>query len=489
MTMHALSSMDAAWFLGETPSMSFHVANLHLFDKPPRGADPMRKLREQVGERAPYLPLLHRRLDQRSLKMGNPVWIDEPDLDLDYHLQRIKLPAPGRPQQLIDAVVQLHTPLLDRAHPLWQIWLIEGLAGGGFALYMKLHHGGVDGGSASMVVDGLFGDTARPQGTATGAPVQPTPPPTPASLLLRTAEDLYLRMPLRVMQTARELWQLQGEAAPSGKRFGLDDLRQLMRPAPRTPFNRGLSPARSFGWASLPLSAVKALGKAHQATINDIVLAVITGALRQHLAGRQQLPRQPLVAGVPVSVRTPGDTAHNNQVSLMLARLPVDEADPARWIPVIRRSVDAAKNLQDAARPVSRLLVEMPSLRAPAVNNLMSMMEGMKAAEDLRLHHHLPPFVNLYVSNVPGPRQPLRFDGMAARTFIPVPLLMHGTALNITCVSYLDRIDFGVLASPEALPDAQALADGLVEAYGQLQQRLAATAPAAAAGNDLRSPA
>lgn len=471
--MKPLSSMDASWFHGESQAMPFHVANLHLFDQPSgRKVDLLAELRRLVSERAPYLPLLHRKLDARSLRLGNPVWVDEPELDLDYHVQRVQLAAPGGQQQLNELVVQLHQPLLDRNRPLWQLVLIEGLADGGFALYMKLHHGAVDGGSASMVVDGLFSGEPVAQGGADGSALAPQREPQLAELLWRTTMDLWVETPRKVAGALREMSQLDTAGAKDGERFGVRDMLELAKPAPRTPFNIGLTPERTWGSASLSLSEVKAFGKARDATINDVVLAVITGALRRHLDEQGRLTREPLVAGIPVSVRADGDTAHNNQVSLMLARLPVNEDDPQTWMPIVRRSIGAAKRLQEAARPIARLQVELPSLRLPGVNNLGSMMEGLKAAEDLHLHHQLPPFANLWVSNVPGPRKPLVFAGQAAKTFIPVALVMHGTALNVTVISYLDRMDFGVLASPQAVPEAQQLADLLVTEFETLKQTL-----------------
>lgn len=478
--MQPLSSMDASWFHGESPRMPFHVANLHLFDKPTGKVDLFARLREQVAARAAYLPLLHRKLDLKSLGLGNPVWLNEPELDLDYHVRRVRLAEPGGRQELAQTVVELHKPLLDRRHPLWQIVLIEGLEDGGYAIYMKLHHGGVDGGSASMVVDGIFADEAVVQGGAPGSEPLVRQAANLPTLLWNTAMDWHVRTPLRMMRAAREMMEVHVASMSDKDRFDARDMMELMQPAPRTPFNTGLTTARTWGWTSLPLADVKAFGKAHQATINDVVLAVITGALRRHLAACGRLPTRPLVAGVPVSVRVDDDTAHNNQVSLMLAKLPANEADPKRWMPVIRRSVQAAKKLQAAARPMARLQVEVPSLRMPVFNNLASLQEAFKAAEDLRMHNHLPPFVNLWVSNVPGPRKPLMFAGQAARTFIPVALVMHGAALNVTCISYMDRIDFGVLACTTALADAQLFADGLAEEYEALKQNFGE--PAALAG-------
>ena len=472
--MQPLSSLDAAWFHGESKRMPFHVANLHLFDKPKKRVDLLQALREQVGERVHHLPLLHRKLDLNSLQLGNPVWLNEPEIDLDYHVQRVTLAKPGGRRELAEMVVALHKPLLDRRHPLWQIYLIEGFEDGGFALYMKLHHGAVDGGSASMVVDGLFSDMLAPQGGVSGEKVEHRPARSVNELLWNTAMDFYVRTPMRILRATQEMLQLQAQTRNDPEAFKARDMLQLMKPAPKSPFNKGLTESRTWGWSSLSLSDVKAFGKAHHATINDVVLAVITGALRRYLEARGKLPREPLVAGVPVSVRLEGDTTHNNQISLMLARLPANESDPNTWMPIIRSSVKAAKKLQDAARPISRMQVEMPSLRMPLFNNLASLMEGFKAAEDLRLHDHLPPFVNLWVSNVPGPRKPLMFAGQAAKTFIPVALVMHGAALNVTCISYLDNIDFGVLACPGAVPDAQVLADALVEEYEALKKSLEA---------------
>ncbi len=472
--MQALSSLDASWFYGESERMPFHVANLHLFDKPTgRKVDLLEALRTQVAERLPLLPLLHRKLDLRSLKLGQPVWVNVTDIDHNYHLQRATLDAPGSREQLNDMVVKLHRPLLDRKHPLWQIFLIEGLADGGFGLYMKLHHGGVDGGSASMVVDGLFAEEGKPQGEASGAPLAEEARPGVMQMLWHSALNFYVNTPIKVAGAVRGMAKSSVAAAKPGEaKFNLRDMMQLVKPAPKTPFNKGLTAERSWGSTSLPLSEVKALGKQHDGTINDVVLAVITGALRRYLEKSGKVPNQPLVAGIPVSVREPGNTSHNNQVSIMTARLPVNEPDPNAWMPIVRKSVQAAKKLTEAVRPMSRMQVELPTVRMPFFNNLGSMLEALKAAESVRMHDRLPPFVNLWVSNVPGPRTPLMFAGHAARTFNPVALVMHGAALNVTVISYLDRMDFGVLACPNAVPDAQEVADLLAAEFQTLKTAL-----------------
>jgi len=465
--MQQLSNIDASWLHGETEKTPFHVGNALMFEKPKAGLDLQAALRELLANKLAHLPVLHRRLDPLSLKLANPVWINDPDLHWNYHVQRATVAAPGGRDQFNELLVQLHRPMLDRNHPLWQVWLIEGLKGGAFALYVKLHHAASDGGAANILIETLFSGVADPAPQTLLLKEQER---QPMELLWSTAMNYYVETPRKMASVMKQMLQATTVNANSGATLDTSQLKDLMPKAPKTPFNTGLTAERSYGMSTVPLAEVKALGKAHGGTVNDAVLAICTGALRSYLEKRKQLPAQPLVVGMPVSVRGEGDATANNQISMMLPILPVQEADPSKWMPAIRKSVSAAKKWQEATRPIARLQVEMPSLRMPLFNNLGSMMEAFKMAEDLRMTDRMPPFVNVWISNVPGSRTPLMFAGMPARTNIPVGLVMHGAALNITIFSYLDRIEFGVLSCPNAVPDAQEIADLLVAQLGALQE-------------------
>lgn len=464
--MQQLSNIDASWLHGETEKTPFHVANTLMFEKPKAGLDLHAALRELLASKLAQLPLLHRRLDPLSLKLANPVWVNDPDIDWNYHVQRATVAAPGGRDEFNQLLVQLHRPLLDRKHPLWQVWLVEGFKGGAFALYVKLHHAASDGGAASIMISTLFSGVAD---SAPAVAIVKERDRQPMELMWSTAMNYYVESPRKMAGAMQEMMKATAASAKSGATLDPGLFKDLMPKAPKTPFNTGLTAERSYGMSTVPLAEVKALGKAHGGTINDAVLALCTGALRTYLEKRKQLPTKPLVVGMPVSVRGEGDATANNQISMMLPILPVQEADASKWMPAIRKSVDVSKKWQEATRPISRLQVEMPSLRMPLFNNLASMMEAFKMAEDLRMADRMLPFVNVWISNVPGSRTPLMFAGMPAKTNIPVGLIMHSAALNITIFSYLDRIEFGVLACPNAVPDAQEIADLLVEQLGALQ--------------------
>jgi len=471
--MQPLTNLDASWLRAETPQTPFHIANLLVFEKPdPKKGDPFDAFREHLVSKVHELPLLHRHVDPTSLKLANPVWVNDPDVDFDYHLKRIKLDAPGNNQQLNTLVAKLHEPPLDREHPLWQAYFIEGLEDGAFAVYLKMHHSAVDGGAVNYVLDVMFADPNKAASKSEQSPIiEKDKAPTPVELMWNTSLNYFVKTPMQVFGSVAEVVKTSMSALREGSLRDPNALLDMMR-APRTPFNTSVTAGRTFGTAFLPLSEIKALGKANEATVNDIVLAICTGALRKYLQSRNQLPSDPLVVGMPVSMRPEGDTTPYNQIFIMLTTLPTNVPDVAAWLPAIRKSVDNAKALHQAWLPLAQLAVDIPSVRLPNLTNLTSLMEGIKWVEDRGLTDRWKPFVNLWLSNIPGPRKPVYCAGVPARTNIPVGIPMHGVALNITAISYLDSMDFGVIGCARAVPDAQRLADLLADEYRALKAAL-----------------
>lgn len=465
--MQPLTNLDASWLLGETAQTPFHIANLLVFTKPDASQPaPFAQFRAHLESKLHDLPLMHRHLDATSLKLGNPVWIDDPEVDFDYHIKLMSIPDPGTKDQLNALVARIHEPLLDRSKPLWQAVMIDGLEGGKFAIYLKMHHAAVDGGAVNGVLNVMFEDpaNAKPPSNKT---VQKSRAPTPVELMWNTTMNYYVNAPRKVMESVGAIVKA---ATPNEKdkekaKFDMSDIKDMMVQAPKTIFNASVGAGRTFGTAHLPLSEIKAFGKAHGATVNDVVLLLCSGALRKYLEKRKQLPSQPLVVGMPVSLRAEGDMTPTNQIFIMFTSLPTNVGEVAPRIPAIRKSVASAKKLNDALRPLADLAVAMPSLRLPYFTNLSSMMEAIKLGEDMGMTGKTNPVVNLWLSNIPGPRTPLYCAGIPAQTNIPVGLPMHGIGLNITAISYLDSMDFGVIGCSKLVPDAQELANMLAAEF------------------------
>jgi WS/DGAT/MGAT family acyltransferase len=459
--MDRLSTLDASFLYMETAETPMHVAGLGIFAPPPAGADVFKDFHDHIAARLHLLPFFERKLNAIPASVDNPVWIHESNVDLDYHIRQMALPRPGSMEQLRTLVARLHMILLDRSRPLWQYYVIEGLEGGGFAVYIKMHHSGIDGGAGMAALDIIFG--ASPE------PVAVTPPPARKS---GAAEPTLLEL---VGKTYEDFWAQQRrmlEALPDmGKALanvGRRLIEDLGRPnavalAPKTIFNVAVSKQRSFGTTTISLSEVKAVGSATEAKVNDVVMAVSAGALRRYLLERSALPKQSLIAALPVSLREPGNTEMNNQVTMMLCSLSTDIADPLpRLAAIVASSQDSKARLGDVK---GAMPTDISILGAPIVmTGLAEWMGRTKAADQL------PAMVNVLISNVPGPRKPMYCAGARLEHYFPVSIPSHGGALNITVQSYMDNLDFGLIGCRAAVPDIQNMADMLVEEFETLKQ-------------------
>lgn len=470
--MDQLTSLDASWLLAESAEMPLHIANLLVFDKP---AQPIKEVvatfRDHLEAKSGDLPVFYRKVDLRSLQMANPVWLNDPEIDWDYHYRTITLPKPGDDAALNDLICKIHEPMLDRRKPLWQCYVIDGLKGGGFAVYFKVHHAAVDGAAVNLLLDALFSEESLKR--------KPTPlpkadsEPNPMELMMGTWKNFWVDGPRKMMSAVPEIMKNSVvNMKENGAKIDLEEFKSLLKPVPHTVFNTSLTPSRGFGRAHLSLSEVKTFGKKHGGTINDMVLAITTGALRRYLMEKGNLPDSRLTVGMPVSVREPENKELTNQMFIMTAQLPTDEAEPAARVPLINDSVAKAKAQFKQMEPMAKMIVGLPSTRTPGMVNISSMMEAVKAVDDMGLTSRLNPFVNLWLSNVPGPRNPLYVAGNAAKTNLPVGFPMHGSALVVTVLSYMDSLDFGLITSSDIVPDTQRLADLLVEEWDVLKKSM-----------------
>jgi diacylglycerol O-acyltransferase / wax synthase len=467
-----LTGLDAAFLAMETKSVFGHVGSVIVLD-PSTAPEPLtlERLTRLIESRLHLIPPFRRRLAEVPFGLDQPYWIEDPDFDIEFHVRELALPAPGDDHQLTEQVGRLHSRPLDRRRPLWEMYLIHGLSGGRAAIYAKVHHAAIDGVAGNDVVTELLDLTPEGRPTDDG-PVtwEGEREPGTARLLASSATSLA-KQPLRAARlaygVARSLPALG--SSPIRPQLPVID-RMLGRDAkvalpsqkfraPRTPFNATISPHRRWAFRDLPLADVKRVKSAAGITVNDVVMALCAGALRRWLLERGELPDDPLVAAVPVSIRSEGEQ-HGNRVSAMFAPLATNLDDPAERLAMTGRTMHAAKE-QHGALP-AELLTDVTQVAAPAVANQAARLNAR-----LRLLERVSPF-NLIISNVPGPRVQLYYAGAPLLAYYPLSAIAHGQGLNITVMSYQDTMFLGLLACRELVPDLESLGDHVVAELAEL---------------------
>jgi WS/DGAT/MGAT family acyltransferase len=453
--MKPLGAIDALWLHLETADTPMHVGALHLLDAPAGGGDFVDAVRRHLAARLGSSPVFTRRLRALPLALANPLWT-QGRVDMSHHLKRVRLPAPGTLRELEHAVARLHALRLDRRRPLWQFFLIEGLADGGYALYSKLHHSAIDGAAGVVLAQALLDadpDAAaeRPAARDDTAPAEE--PATGTVKLLAAAAAHNGRAGLDLLRQAPSL-ALAALGALRGAGSGvLAAWARHFSLAPTTVFNHAIDSRRSVATARLPLATLQQIAAAQEATLNDVVLAVVGGALRRYLAARDGLPDEPLLAAMPVSLRASGDRQMNTQATMAQASLATDVADPLQRLRVIHDAAAAAKAMSRGLRPA--LGLPLPSLGLPWLLTAAATLWAGGLAE------RLPRLANVVVSNVPGPPMPLYIAGARLRTWWPLSIVEHGLGLNVTVMRYIDSLDFGLVAAQRLVPDAAPLAQAL----------------------------
>lgn len=458
--MRRLGVSDAGWLLVEQPDRPMHVGGLLLFDPPP-DAGP-RFLRERLVEPAREFDVrwpFDQRLARPYGRAGTYHWVTDDSIDLDVHLRHLALPAPGRIRELLELVSASHSTLLDRHRPLWQLTLVEGLEDGRIAAYAKVHHSMLDGVAAmrqllsSFSTDGQVADLPPPW--ARGADARTESPHegggSPLSTVLELARESIGEAASLVGLTRAVAGQLL-----SASRDATD---ALPFRAPRTMLDQPLTGARRYVAQSYELERIRTVAAGFGVTINDVVLCLCSGALRTYLESQGALPEHPLIAMVPVAVRPAEDEhAQGNALTLLLANLATDEADPVRRLELIKASMDHGKQrLRGLDRRALRdygLLLAAPTLLAQLT----------------RTGGRVRPVHNLTISNVPGPTEPLYWNGARLSGVYPIALLPDGDALNITQLSYAGSLELGITAARDQLPQIQRLIDYIEEALVELEK-------------------
>jgi diacylglycerol O-acyltransferase / wax synthase len=521
--MKFLSALDALFLHLETPEQPMHVGGLNTLTLPKRyKGDFHQDVVQHFADRLHLAPLFRRRLAVMPLGYTNPAWTIDKTIDLAWHIQRIKLPKPGTLKQLNAVVAKVHAELLPRDRPLWRAYVIEGLADGQAGFYAKFHHAALDGQGGVALAKAILDlepkppKAARPGTNSTtllgtpdaakGKARKSGGQPSTGALLAASFRGLLGQYAALVRAAPQMTTSVAGvlsqrlkadqvvdsdttKATPSSAMrvaSALDGLVSGLRGGymssvkglvgPKTRFNVAIGKKRAFATLALPLQEVKALGKAAGGSLNDAVLAIVSGGLRSMLESCGELPKKSLVCAMPVSLRSEphqGAGDIENQSSMVLTTLASDETDPKTRLQRIIEGTQRAKQLSTAMK--TGLPTDMPSLGIPwLMTGLTKLYTGSKLA------NRLPPVANVVVSNVPGPPLALYMAGAQISAYYPVSIVVHGIALNITLQSYNGTLYFGLVACAQAVPDLAKLAKFLEDAFQELKVHLAPQTPVSA---------
>ena len=478
--MKQLSGLDTTFLYMETPTTFGHVTGLMIFERPSADYDPFAAVHAKYASMIGELEPLRRRLVEVPLGLDRPYWVADANFDIDFHIREIHLAKPGMVDQLAEQVSRIVGRPMDRSRPLWEVYVIDGLHSGRWALLTKYHHATIDGAAGQLMLQILtdLNPDALPPGDS--PPWDAEPLPSTVELLRRTAVQLA-RNPFKALRVQARLVgkvadtagvnSVSGAARQAGAavkvvaRLGRADGPRISLPttqAPPTPWNGSITSHRRFAMRTTSLENVKALKNATGGTVNDIVMAICAGGLRQYLLSHDALPDRPLRAMVPVSTRTgTEDDPWTNRVSGLVAELPTDCADPMERIVRCSEAMRKAKRTLDMV-PADEL-VDLTQFSTPVLAT-----SAVRLASRLRLADRFAQPFNLVISNVPGPRQPLYFAGAKLCHQFPVSIVTDGQGLNITVVSYLDRLDFGFIVDRDLVPDVWDLADMHIDEIGRL---------------------
>ena len=452
-----LSREDVMFVAGETDTIYQHVAALITLDGSDRPDFDFEHFRQQCMERVSLVPHFRWKLHSVPMGLDRPYWVEDPQFSFDHHIKHIALPSPGDKATLCEVVAHLYCKHLDRSRPLWEIWLIEGLEDGKYAYLQKLHHCMMDGEGAFKMIETICDFEPDPR--------------QPKTVDKAISEARAGKVPTYTESSAtawRHFARLPGEAT----RNIVDILRpkvldQLVWPrkpreerpiVPSVSFNGPISSDRAMTFATLPMAQLKAVKEHFGVTLNDVVLALVSSAVRDYLQAHSELPSQPLRTNIPVSLRSGSDDQFSNKVTNTTVTLATDLDDPGERLQAIHAESEQAKaQARDGSVGVLELFQIMPPI---LVSTLMESLPDDQGAQMLG--------ANLIVSNVRGSPVPMYIAGARVESMCPISILTAGLGINFTCISYDQHMDFGIVVEPDLVPNHEDLATALVKAMGQI---------------------
>lgn len=459
--MERLSGLDAAFLALETPADHMHVMAVAVLD--PRtspGGFTAATVKRLVEERLPNIPAFRRRIVEVPFNLHHPLWVEDPDFDLDYHVRQMAVIAPGGTRELAALVGDIASWPLDRTRPLWQLWVVEGLEDGNVGLIAKVHHSAIDGAAGVDVLAQLV-DLEPTQPRSEPDELEPwRPDRVPSDIEMIVGSMVSIAK--RPVQMARAGLHLTRGLVRLGQRAREGSMSGGAAPftAPRLTWNGSITPHRRVAFATISLADVKEVKDAFGVTVNDVVLAMVAGALRRYLEARDELPDRPLVAVVPTNERTESTQGVvGNVVSAMFASLPSEQADPVARLAAVAESMSVAKRThRDIGGTLLGEWAEVAT--APILQNGIQLYR--------RFADRVRPIHNLVISNVPGPPVPVYMAGAQVVSLVPMGPIFDGAGLNVTVLSYLDRVDVGFMACRETVPGVWGMATAVPDAMAEL---------------------
>lgn len=460
--MGMIAPLDSAFLIQEAREHPMHVGGLQLYRLPPgANEDYVGDLYRELLEYRDVAPMFARRPRDPVESVGNFWWKTESNIDIEYHVRRSALPRPGRIRELLELISRLHGSLLDRHRPLWEYHVIEGLPDSRFASYAKCHHALADGITLTRKVL----QSCSPDPGVRGMPPMWTPSDEAADAAQPAGTESKRRRvanPVEAFRNAgRSLMGFRGMGsflAEYGRAAIKDQTAVLPYAAPRSMLNKPISGSRRVAAQSWDIARVLRVVKARGVTLNDIVLAMSAGALRRYLIANDALPDEPLIASVPVSMRTGGaGGGGGNAITFVLCNLATHLADPDDRLEAITSSMRATK----------AVMADRPGLQLAAMGVLTAV--GPSALTRIPGSSSAPPPYNVLISNVPGPRERLFWNGAELEALYPLSIPTENQALNITCLSYADHLEFGLVGCRLAVPKLQRLLDYLEDSLAELE--------------------
>jgi diacylglycerol O-acyltransferase / wax synthase len=498
-----LSSLDASFLYLETPEMPMHVGSMAIFRLPDDyKGDFFEDFKTMIASRLHLAPILKARLEKAPLDIDHPSWVEDDQFDIDRHIFRGSLPAPYDRATLERIVGWMHAKLLNRARPLWEFYVFEGMKDNEIGLYSKMHHACIDGGAGAALTNMIYDLSPVPRQVEPPAARKVAPEPRDiAANLLDSYQQLWTQ-PLDAAAAAKSIelprsgksdigsilfdnamYQIESAVKFAGNIPTMlksvsdvigkvsdpksrDSLASMM--SPPSILNKSISSERSFAGVSIPLSRAKALAKQSGGKLNDVVLALASGVVRRYLIEKGALPSKSLTAAVPISLREEGNTDANNQVFGMVCSIATNIEDPKARLEAIIAQSTKSKEMSHPLRALMPQVSNISMLGAPILVQILALLYSRSSLSDV-----LPPTANITVSNVPGPRQTLYAAGAELLHIFPVSIATHGLALNITVQSYRDQLDFGFIAGANIIPHVQVLCDMLPLEFEALEAAFA----------------
>jgi diacylglycerol O-acyltransferase / wax synthase len=461
--MQRLSGLDAMFLSMETPTNHMHVTGVFVLDpsQAPQGFS-FDQVRDMVARRLNRAPPFRRRLVEVPFKLANPMWIEDPNFDLDYHVRRACLPSPGGQGELEAFVGQMIGLPLDRKRPLWEMYLVEGLEGGRQAIVMKMHHSAIDGVSGAELTAAWLDLEADPPADADDDNWHAERLPNDVDLLIGAWTQLA-SSPVKAVRAARRIVETALHVSEHNRDSG------VMPPpspfsAPKTSFNQAITPHRRVAFAEVALDDLKAVKNHFGCTVNDVILALCASALRRYLlaAGEEELPEEPLVGFVPMSVRTDDERlSAGNRISAMLTSLATDIADPVERLRTISAGMADAKSQE--SRIGAQVLTDWTEFTFPALIG-----RAARVISSMRVFDRVRPAFNVTISNIPGPPFPLFLAGAHMVGMYPLGPVVEGAGLNITVMSYCGVVYFGLTGCRETVPDLADLPEMISQGLDEL---------------------